>query len=143
MRRITIFRAETPRWQVLPHRPCHPRRMVRDPGTEQPAVLHSFHLHPSLFSGKGRSGHFVAPYANFAEFVARLKVIESAMSDLSRTDGYRSSSYDGLLGRLDGLADRVSREAREQKRVLDIVDGRVRDGVEGAVRRIEENVERR
>ena len=45
------------------------------------------------------------------------------MSDLSRADGYRSSSYDGLLGRLDELADRVSHEAREQKRVLDIVEG--------------------
>ncbi|KAF8349168.1 hypothetical protein F5887DRAFT_949732, partial [Amanita rubescens] len=104
---------------------------------------------PSLFSGKGRSSHdqvFVAPDdapANFAELIARLKVIESAMSDLSRTDGYRASSYGGLLGRLDELADRVSREAREQKRVLDIVDGKVRDGVEGAVRRIEENVERK
>jgi hypothetical protein len=37
---------------------------------------------------------------------------------------------------LDELADRIS----ERKRVLDIMDGRARDGVEGAIRRIEENV---
>jgi hypothetical protein len=43
------------------------------------------------------------------------------MSDLSCTDGYRASSYDSLLGCLDELADRVSREAREQKRILDVV----------------------
>ena len=62
--------------------------MVRDPGTEQPAVLHSFHLHPLSLQRQGTSEHdqvFVAPDdvpANFAELVARLKVIESAMSDL-------------------------------------------------------------
>ena len=104
---------------------------------------------PSLFSGKGRSKHdqaFVAPGdvpANFAEVVARLKAMESAMSDLARVDGDRTNSHDDLLGRLDELADRVSREARERKRVLDSVEGKVRDSVEGAVRRIEENVERK
>ena len=104
---------------------------------------------PSLFSGKGRPKHdqaFVAPEdvpANFAELVGRLKAIESAMSDLSRVDGDRTNSHDDLLGRLDELADRVSREARERKRVLDSVEGKVRDSVEGAVRRIEENVERK
>ncbi len=58
---------------------------------------------PSLFSGKGRSSHdqvFVAQDvvpANFAELIARLKVIKSAMPDLSLTDGCRASSYDGLF----------------------------------------------
>ena len=104
---------------------------------------------PSLFSGRGRSKHdqaFVPPQdvpANFAELVARLKAIESTMSDLSRVDGDRTNSHGDLLGRLDELADRVSRETRERKRVLDSVEGKVRDGVEGAVRRIEENVERK
>ncbi|KAF8716375.1 hypothetical protein AX14_007095 [Amanita brunnescens Koide BX004] len=101
---------------------------------------------PSLFRGKGKSKHdqaFVVPEdvpANFAELVARLTAIESAVSDLS---GDRTNSHDDLLGRLDELADRVSREARERKRVLDSVDGKVRDSVEGAARRIEENVERK
>ncbi|KAK2460315.1 hypothetical protein APHAL10511_007704 [Amanita phalloides] len=102
-----------------------------------------------LFGGKAKPKHdqvFVAPSdvpANFAEFLARLKAVESAMSDLSRIDGNRANSHDDLLGRLDDLADRVSREARERKRVLDSVEGKVRDGVEGAVKRIEENVERK
>ena len=46
-------------------------------------------------------------------------------SDQHVTDGNCASSYDGIIGCLDELADRVSREKSEQKRMLDIVDGRV------------------
>ncbi|KAF8627047.1 hypothetical protein AX17_006387 [Amanita inopinata Kibby_2008] len=102
-----------------------------------------------LFSGKGKSRHdqvYIAPDAvpaNFAELAARLQTIENAMSELSRDAGDRAINHDDLLNRLDDLADRVSREMRERKRLLDSVEGRVRDGVEGAVRRVEETVERR
>ncbi|KAF8635159.1 hypothetical protein AX15_000501 [Amanita polypyramis BW_CC] len=102
---------------------------------------------PSLFAGKGKSTKhdrvFVAPEgipANLEEIITRLQTMESAISELAHRNGDRENNHDDLLNRFHELTEHVSREAREQKRVLDNVEGRVRDGV---TRRIEEHVERR
>ncbi|PFH47955.1 hypothetical protein AMATHDRAFT_42594 [Amanita thiersii Skay4041] len=115
-------------------------------GTSLSSLPTSFPL--PFFSGKGRTkpGRVYVPPeeapANFAEFAARLQAIENAMSELSQSTGDREISHNDLLGRLDDLSERVLYEARERRRVLESVDGRVRDGVEGVVRRVEETMEK-
>ncbi|KAM6490512.1 hypothetical protein JOM56_013855 [Amanita muscaria] len=110
---------------------------IQEPNKSIPISL------PSVFTSKTKKHDpvYVAPAdvpTDFSQLVTRLQAMEYAFSQLADD---RATSQD-LRDRLDELAESVSREARERKRVMDTVDGKVRDvvrdGVQTAVRRVEE-----